>query len=112
METGIKGPPSPAFLQKVITELNLTADEKAELMESVQMSQRRFVLPVKASADTYLLAHRFWESLEYMHPKQVEAIFAVLGIPAGCSDQPTNCFKSHWIKNGLDIGNEREEIRM
>lgn len=50
LEVGAKGPPTEAFVEKLITELNITGEEQARLLEAANASSRKLVIPLYAKA--------------------------------------------------------------
>ena len=112
IERGTKGPPAEIFVRKVVSALELSEEETRELMESAELSQRKFVLPETASIDAYLLAHRFWERIETMHPKLMGAMIALLEMSTQSAESPHQHGQSIGAKRSGTIVKAQEESRM
>lgn len=78
LEIGRKGPPNEEFITKLITGLNLDAEEQMALHQAVQESQRKYILPGDASADVFRMVYELWSEMESLHPAQIRMIRDVL----------------------------------
>ncbi len=81
LEVGTKGPPTQEFVERLIESLALDAEWQHRLWESYAMSQRKFILPLQASADTYRVCHELRMQIEQLHPAQIELIRFALRLP-------------------------------
>lgn len=89
LELGIKGPPNETFLQNLADALNLSEEEREEVLEAVAASQKHIVVPVDASSEVYVLCHQLGQQLDRLHPTQINLIRTALTLPIVCnlSDQ-------------------------
>lgn len=53
LEVGLKGPPTPEFVDKVVATLPLTPAEQEELRTAAKASDRKLVLDPDAHPDVY-----------------------------------------------------------
>lgn len=81
IELGIKGPPSPDFIDTLITRLELDEVWQARVAHSLEESQRKMILPNEASEDVYRMFNELRRQLETLHPAQVELIEMALRLP-------------------------------
>lgn len=106
LEVGKKGPPNKEFVEKLIKALNLSKSEQELLRESVEDSQRRYVLPGNAPIDLYRLMRRLWSDLEYLHPAQIRAMNEILSLQDRM-EQPAH------LEEGRSVyRKQREEAKM
>lgn len=82
VEIGTKGPPTPEFVQKLISVLALNDDEAWQLWEATNASQRKIQIPSDAPEGVFLLGYELRKQINHLHPSQVEAILAILRLPA------------------------------
>lgn len=80
LEVGRKGPPNEEFIEKLIKTLNLSKSEQEFLLQSVEESQRRYVLPSDAPIDLYRLMYKLWNDLDDLHPAQIRAMHEILSL--------------------------------
>lgn len=78
VEIGTKGPPTPEFVQKLISVLTLNDDEARQLWEAVEASQRKIQIPSDAPEGIFLLGYELRKQIDHLHPSQVEAMLAIL----------------------------------
>ena len=78
VEIGTKGPPTPEFVQKLISVLALNDDEAWQLWEATNASQRKIQIPSDAPEGVFLLGYELRKQIDYLHPSQVEAMLAIL----------------------------------
>lgn len=81
LEVGTKGPPTPEFVERLIECLALDEEWQRRLWESYAASQRKFVLPLRASTEVYRLCHELRLQIEHLHPAQIELIRFALRLP-------------------------------
>lgn len=74
LEVGTKGPPNEELVEKLIRALNLDEEEQAKLKLAVHESRKRYVVPPDMPADIYRMISELWDSLESLHPVQVQMI--------------------------------------
>lgn len=80
LEVGIKGPPLPAFVDKLIKALELSPAEQERLHAAVAASQRKLVIDVDAPQEVYQLMGELQQRLPTLHPVQIRMIREVLSM--------------------------------
>lgn len=80
LEVGIKGPPLPAFVDKLIKALELSPAEQERLHAAVAASQRKLVIDVDAPQEVYQLMAELQQRLPTLHPVQIRMIREVLSM--------------------------------
>ncbi|WP_428826196.1 helix-turn-helix domain-containing protein [Azonexus sp. IMCC34842] len=78
IEIGSKGPPTPEFVQKLISVLALNEDEARQMWEAMDASQRKIQIPSDAPEGVFLLGYELRKQIDHLHPSQVEAMLAIL----------------------------------
>lgn len=78
LELGSKGPPTSEFVDRLIAALMLSEDQASEIRDALEASQRKLQIPCDASMSVYLLFHELRKQLNSLHPRQVEAMLAIL----------------------------------
>lgn len=81
LEVGNKGPPTAEFVEKLITTLALGTEEQARLTQAVEASQRKLVLEIDSSPETYWMLKELRERIQFLHPAQIKMIRDVLQLP-------------------------------
>lgn len=81
LEVGNKGPPTAEFVEKLITTLALGTEEQARLAQAVEASQRKLVLEIDSSPETYWMLKELRERIQFLHPAQIKMIRDVLQLP-------------------------------
>lgn len=81
LEIGTKGPPTQEFVEKLITTLELEAEEQRFLYAAFDASQRKFVLEPDSPAETYWLISELRERIDALHPVQIKMIRDLLRMP-------------------------------
>lgn len=81
LEVGSKGPPTAEFVEKLIATLELGAEEQARLIEAADASQRKLILEIDSSSDTYWMLKELREQIQFLHPAQIKMIRDVLQLP-------------------------------
>lgn len=79
VELGKKNP-SEEFLRRLVNSLALSEQDQDALWQSVKESQRKYVLPVEVSTDTYRLCFELWSQIDRLRPAQIRLIREVLRI--------------------------------
>lgn len=80
LEVGIKGPPPPAFVDKLVSVFHLAPNDQERLHAAVLASQRKLVIDVDAPQEVYQLVADLQQHLTTLHPAQVRMIREVLSI--------------------------------
>lgn len=78
IEAGTKATPSDMFLRNMIGVLNLNQVEQVELRRVVEISSRKFNLPINASPKMYELWHEFHRSSLNLQTGQIDILLNVL----------------------------------
>ncbi|MFZ6689672.1 helix-turn-helix domain-containing protein [Undibacterium sp. SXout11W] len=81
IEIGTKGPPGIDFVNKLIIRLNLEENWQKRLFGSLEISQRKMLLPSEAPEDVYKMFNELRRQLDKLHPSQVELIQMALRLP-------------------------------
>lgn len=81
LEVGLKGPPTPEFVDKLISLLPLTPVEVQELRYAAQASDRKLVLEPDAHPDIYWMLDALRRRLQELHPAQARLIRELLDLP-------------------------------
>lgn len=81
LEIGTKGPPTREFIEKLVSTLELEAEEQRSLYAAFNASQRKFVLEPDCPAETYWLISELRERIDALHPAQVKMIRDLLRMP-------------------------------
>ncbi len=82
LELGTKGPPPPAFVQKLVVTLGLDDETANALQRAVEDSNRHMTLPVGSSPASYRVFNEFRRQVETMHPAQLALIEQALRLRA------------------------------
>lgn len=101
LEVGLKGPPTPEFVEKLIKALPLTAPEADELRTAVEASQRKLVIDVDTPQDVYWLLNELRSKLPSLSPKHVRLIKDVLNM--------TDAHSEPWSDPLRRIGRRRKQ---
>jgi transcriptional regulator with XRE-family HTH domain len=78
LEIGTKGPPTEEFVSKLTSVLELNDEDRNLLAIAVRESQRKYVIPVDASAEAFRMYRDLWDSLVDLHPTQMQIIRDVI----------------------------------
>jgi|SRR5450830_220469 len=81
LEVGLKGPPTPEFVDKLVTTLPLTPAEADEIRVAAKASDRKLVLDPGAHPDVYWMLDALRERLDRLHPAQARMIRELLNLP-------------------------------
>jgi transcriptional regulator with XRE-family HTH domain len=81
LEVGLKGPPTPEFVEKLISTLPLTATEADEIRAAAKASDRKLVLEPDAHPDIYWMLDTMRQRLDRLHPAQARMIRELLNLP-------------------------------
>lgn len=90
LELSLKGPPTKEFVNKLINEFELSAEEQNALAESVAASERKLFIPHDAPTEIYLLVHKLRQQIEALHPAQIKLIQLALDLPVSRNTQMPN----------------------
>jgi transcriptional regulator with XRE-family HTH domain len=81
LEVGLKGPPTPEFVDKLVTTLPLTPAEADEIRVAAKASDRKLVLDPDAHPDVYWMLDALRQRLDRLHPAQARMIRELLNLP-------------------------------
>lgn len=81
LEVGAKGPPTPEFVEKVVTVLELSRNEEEQLRAAADASQRKMILEVDSPPEAYLLMKDLRDRIHALHPVQIKMIRELLKLP-------------------------------
>ena len=74
LEVGLKGPPTPEFVERLTQALDLPAAEADELRGAADASQRKLVIDADTPRDVYWLMHELRAKLRDLTPTHVRMI--------------------------------------
>lgn len=86
LEIGVKGPPTPAFIEKLVTALGMDRAEQEELRCIAEASQRKLALNGDCSPDVYWMLKELREQVNELHPLQIKMIRDALGLKGSFSE--------------------------
>lgn len=81
LEVGLKGPPTPEFVDKLVERLELSTPQALELRNAAAASKRKLVIDVDAHPEVYLMFAALKNRLHDLHPAEARVIKAVLDMP-------------------------------
>lgn len=88
IELGTKGPPSVDFIERLVRRLELNEHWQKRLLEALDESQRKIILPNEASDDLYRMFNELRRQIGALHPAQVELIQMALRMPVMLTHPP------------------------
>lgn len=88
LEVGAKGPPTEAFVDKLITELNITGEEQARLLEAANASSRKLVIPCNAPKDVYWLLSDLKKYIHNLSTAQIQLLRQILPLQETINVKP------------------------
>jgi len=71
LETGSKGTPNTEFVELLINKYKLNELEAEDLWNSLKRSNRRYVIPLKASTEIYELYYLLNDQVNNLTPTQI-----------------------------------------
>jgi transcriptional regulator with XRE-family HTH domain len=78
LEVGLKGPPTPEFVERMMKTLSLSPQEIDDLKKAVEASQRKLTIDANMPRDIYWLLHDLRTNISRLGPVQVRMIKDVL----------------------------------
>ena len=78
LEIGLKGPPSPDFVERFLKALPLSQEESDQLITAVEASQRKLVIDVDSHQDVYWLLDALRANISRLGPTKVRMIRDIL----------------------------------
>lgn len=70
--------PTDSLVKKIINVLRLSDHEAIEIMRAVELSRRSIVIPAKASAQSYVIAHEVLACIKNNETEKLERISKIL----------------------------------
>jgi len=83
VEVGKRGPPTPEFVERLISALMLSADDSAKLRDAAEASQKKLVITDDAPEDVYWMLKALRDKLPKLCPRQAKLIHEILRITDG-----------------------------
>lgn len=74
LEIGVKGPPTPEFIERLIAALRMSEGEQQELRSIAEASQRKLALNGDCSPDVYWMLKELRDQVNELHPLQIKMI--------------------------------------
>lgn len=99
IEVGTKGPPTIDFVARLITCLELDEDWQKRLLDALEVSQRKIILPSEAPEDVYKMFNELRRQLNDLHPAQVELMQIALRLPESMSPHASKALAPPRRKN-------------
>ena len=81
LEAGLRGPPTPEFVDRLICALEVSPEEAESLKVAASASQRRLEIDANAPQHHYRLLNDLRDKLWALGPRQVELIQNLLDLP-------------------------------
>lgn len=81
LEVGLKGPPTPEFVDKLVEGLALSRTEEAALRSAAEVSDRKLVLDADSHPEIYLMLATLKRRLRELHPAQARMIRELVDLP-------------------------------
>jgi transcriptional regulator with XRE-family HTH domain len=87
LEVGLKGPPTPEFVDKLVGCLELSTTEAAAVRNAADASERKLVIDADSHPEVYLMVAALKRRLKELHPAQARIVRAVLDLPDALRQQ-------------------------
>ena len=87
LELGNKGPPRSEFVEVLVRRLELNEEDRNELLDALDNSQRHMTLRTDASEELFVVFNEFRRQLEVLHPEQIRLIGSVLALRRALNNQ-------------------------
>lgn len=81
LEVGLKGPPTPEFVDKLVEGLALSRSEEDALRSAAEVSDRKLVLDADTHPEIYLMLAALKRRLRELHPAQARMIRELVDLP-------------------------------
>ncbi len=81
LEVGLKGPPTPEFVDKLVEGLALSRAEEVALRSAAEVSDRKLVLDADSHPEIYLMLAALKRRLRELHPAQARMIRELVDLP-------------------------------
>lgn len=86
LERGTKGPPTPEFVQKLVSALALDEQDVHRVWDAVDASQRRVEIPNDAPPSVFLMCQELRKQIERLHPIQIELMLIALKLSSSLKE--------------------------
>lgn len=86
LEIGIKGPPPPEFVDKLMACLEMSSAEQEEVRQLVDASQRKLILEPDSPTDMFWLFKELRDQMRALHPIQIKMIRDALELKHSLAD--------------------------
>ena len=90
LEVGKKGPPTEAFINRLITVLQFNPEECRELLEAAEASQRKLVIGIDENQDVYWMIKDLRDRLPELTSAQIQLIRQILVLKESWVQPPIN----------------------
>lgn len=87
LETGLKGPPTKEFVDKLTDVFGLSDVEAEQIRMAATMSARKLMIPVDADEQVYRLGHELRQQMHKLLPSQVSLMLEILSMPYKMIDE-------------------------
>jgi transcriptional regulator with XRE-family HTH domain len=88
LEVDKKGPPNQEFINRLIKALNLTPEEREQLLVAADASQRKFKIDSEVHQDVYWMIRDLRNRLPEITTVQVQLIRQILGLNESLIQRP------------------------
>lgn len=78
LEIGKKGPPTPEFVERLITALDLTGDEREHLLKAVEASNRKLVIGNDMPQEVFWMLQELRDRVPDLTPAEIQLIRQIL----------------------------------
>jgi len=78
LEIGKKGPPTPEFIERLITALNLTVEERDRLRDAADASKRKLVIDSDMPPDVFWMLRELRDRVSDLTPAEIQLIRQIL----------------------------------
>lgn len=86
LERGTKGPPTPEFIQKLVSALALDEQDMHQVWDAVDASQRKVEIPKDAPPSVFLMCQELRKQIDRLHPLQVEIMLTALKLSSSLKE--------------------------
>lgn len=104
LEVGTKGPPTDAFVDKVVQVFELDSVSEKRLRDAHRASHRRVVIRADAPEAVYLLVNELRQQIDQLHPAQIELIRVALRFPQEMTVEPARVGRLRRRTFGNEVG--------
>ncbi len=87
LEVGLKGPPTPEFIERLIKALSLSISEQQQLHDAVGASQRKLIIDADTPQDIYWLLKDLREQVTSLSPVQIRMMRDLLRMKGAIAEE-------------------------